>query len=68
MCTRGKERLVTLILHELHGLQQHGTVPVETSGRAAVVARCGSVTGPERLALIADAETFELLRAEGASA
>jgi RNA polymerase sigma-70 factor (ECF subfamily) len=41
---------------------------VETEGRAAVVARFESVTRPERLALIADAETFELLRAEGAGA
>ena len=38
---------------------------VETAGRAALVARFESITGAERLAVIADAETYEFLRAEG---
>ncbi len=39
-------------------------VEIETAGRAAVVARFESVAGAERLAVIVDATTFELLRTE----
>ena len=39
---------------------------VETEGRAAIVARFESVTEPERLALVAAADSFELLRVERA--
>jgi hypothetical protein len=39
---------------------------IETEGRAAVVARFESVTEPERLALVAAADSFELLRVERA--